>query len=71
MIRTLVLWSLRHSEAVQLILKDNYKLNRKEDDGNVSIAVLPWGTDRDKKKYYLIEGKGSKCSCGHIDLLQY
>ncbi|KAK6521624.1 hypothetical protein TWF506_001837 [Arthrobotrys conoides] len=57
MLQTLVLWVLRHSKSVGDILKDVYKPGRKTDDSNVSLAVHCWGMDREKNKYYLIEGK--------------
>lgn len=57
MLQTLILWVLRHSKAVGDIIKDVYKPGRKTDDSNVSLAVHCWGMDREKNKYYLIEGK--------------
>ena len=59
MLQTLVLWVLRHSKAVGDILKDVYKPGRKTDDSNISLAVHCWGMDREKNKYYLIEGRGT------------
>ncbi|KAK6534770.1 hypothetical protein TWF281_006071 [Arthrobotrys megalospora] len=57
MLQTLILWVLRHSKAVGDILKEVYKPGRKTDDSNVALAVHCWGMDREKNKYYLIEGK--------------
>ncbi|KAF3925632.1 hypothetical protein ABW21_db0207037 [Orbilia brochopaga] len=57
MLQTLILWVLRHSRVVGDILKEVYKPGRKTDDSNISLAVHPWGMDREKNKYYLIEGK--------------
>ncbi|KAK6541569.1 hypothetical protein TWF694_007373 [Orbilia ellipsospora] len=57
MLQTLVLWVLRHSKVVNEILREIYKPGRKTDDSNISLAVHPWGMDREKNKYYLIEGK--------------
>ncbi|KAK6350659.1 hypothetical protein TWF718_003844 [Orbilia javanica] len=57
MLQTLILWVLRHSKAVGDILKDVYKPGRKTDDSNIALAVHCWGMDREKNKYYLIEGK--------------
>lgn len=33
-----------------------YKQNRHEDDRNQALSVQPWGSDSDKRRYYLIEG---------------
>ncbi|KAF3919176.1 hypothetical protein AA313_de0201594 [Arthrobotrys entomopaga] len=55
--RTLILWVLRHSKVVNEILREIYKPGRKTDDSNIPLAVHPWGMDREKNKYYLIEGK--------------
>ena len=30
--------------------------NRHEDDLNIPLSVQPWGSDGDKRRYYLIEG---------------
>ncbi|KAF3935733.1 hypothetical protein ABW19_dt0209202 [Dactylella cylindrospora] len=57
MLETLVLWTLRHSRAIGDVIKESYKPGRKSDDSNVPVAVQPWGMDREKNKYYLIEGK--------------
>ncbi|EPS37615.1 hypothetical protein H072_8675 [Dactylellina haptotyla CBS 200.50] len=57
MLQTLILWVLRHSRVVGDIVKEIYKPGRKTDDSNIPLAVHCWGMDREKKKYYLIEGK--------------
>ncbi|KAK6349635.1 hypothetical protein TWF696_005917 [Orbilia brochopaga] len=57
MLQTLILWVLRHSRVVGDILKEVYKPGRKTDDSNIPLAVHCWGMDREKNKYYLIEGK--------------
>ena len=57
-LRTLVLWALSDSEAVQAIIKDSYKSSRQTEDRNVGLAVVPWFIDTfSKRKYYLVEGK--------------
>lgn len=33
-----------------------YKQNRHEDDRNQPLSVQPWGSDSDKRRYFLIEG---------------
>ncbi|KAL9013027.1 MAG: hypothetical protein Q9173_002252 [Seirophora scorigena] len=54
---TLVLWSLGSSETVQDIIKTMYKQQRQNDDRNQPLSVQPWGTDGDKRRYWLIEGR--------------
>jgi hypothetical protein len=34
----------------------SYKQNRHEDDLNQPLSVQPWGSDGDRRRYYLIEG---------------
>lgn len=36
-------------------MNQHYK-SRQEDDLNIAISVQPWGSDGDKRRYYLIEG---------------
>ena len=36
-------------------MNQHYK-SRQEEDLNISISVQPWGSDGDKRRYYLIEG---------------
>ena len=57
LLKTLILWSLNSSEAVQAILKESYKQQRHEDDLNQPLSVQPWGRDGDKRRYWLIEGQ--------------
>lgn len=45
------------SEAIRAILAKSYKQNRHEDDLNQPLSVQPWGSDSDKRRYYLIEGR--------------
>lgn len=55
LLRTLIHWSLASSEVVKTMINKNYR-TRHEDDLNVGLSVQPWGTDGDKRRYYLIEG---------------
>lgn len=34
----------------------SYKQNRHEDDLNQPLSVQPWGSDSDRRRYFLIEG---------------
>jgi hypothetical protein len=36
-------------------VNQHYK-TRQEDDLNIAISVQPWGSDGDKRRYFLIEG---------------
>lgn len=54
--KTLILWSLSSSEAVQAKIKESYKQARHEDDLNQPLSVQPWGRDGLKRRYWLIEG---------------
>ncbi|RYP21229.1 hypothetical protein DL765_002368 [Monosporascus sp. GIB2] len=56
LLRTLILWTLSSSEVVKGIINKSYKQNRHEDDLNQPLSVQPWGSDSDKRRYYLIEG---------------
>ncbi|TVY44784.1 hypothetical protein LOCC1_G002144 [Lachnellula occidentalis] len=56
LLRTLILWSLSSSDAVKGIIQTSYKQNRHEDDLNQPLSVQPWGSDGDKRRYYLIQG---------------
>jgi len=53
----LILWSLHSSEAVRSVITTNYKQARHEDDLNQPLSVQPWGSDSDKRRYFLIEGR--------------
>jgi hypothetical protein len=50
---------LSSSEAVRSIIATSYKQSRQEDDLNQPLSVQPWGSDSDKRRYFLIEGKDS------------
>ncbi|KAM7207394.1 hypothetical protein V8F20_002274 [Naviculisporaceae sp. PSN 640] len=55
LLRTLVQWTLSSSEVVKGMINQQYK-NRHEDDLNITLSVQPWGSDGDKRRYFLIEG---------------
>ncbi|KAI8628662.1 hypothetical protein F5Y19DRAFT_109529 [Xylariaceae sp. FL1651] len=56
LLRTLVLWTLSSSEVIKGIINQSYKQNRHEDDLNQPLSVQPWGSDSDKRRYFLVEG---------------
>ncbi|WEW56578.1 hypothetical protein PRK78_002025 [Emydomyces testavorans] len=56
-LRTLILWALSSSEAVQAKLKESYKQARQDGDRNQPLSVQPWGSDSYKRRYWLIEGR--------------
>ncbi|KAG0648523.1 hypothetical protein D0Z07_5448 [Hyphodiscus hymeniophilus] len=56
LLKTLISWSLSSSDIVRGIIATSYKQNRHEDDLNQPLSVQPWGSDGDKRRYYLIEG---------------
>ncbi|KAI1751430.1 hypothetical protein F4782DRAFT_183461 [Xylaria castorea] len=56
LLRTLVLWSLSSSEVIKGIINQSYKQNRHEDDLNQPLSVQPWGSDSDRRRYFLVEG---------------
>jgi hypothetical protein len=56
LLRTLVLWSLSSSDVVKGIITASYKQTRHEDDLNQPLSVQPWGSDADRRRYFLIEG---------------
>ncbi|PHH82692.1 hypothetical protein CDD82_5142 [Ophiocordyceps australis] len=57
LLRTLILWTMSSSETVKTLINQSYKQNRHEDDINQPRAVQPWGSDGDKRRYFLIEGQ--------------
>jgi hypothetical protein len=57
LLKSLILWSLSSSEAVQTLLRDSYKQTRQEDDKNQPLSIQPWGRDGYKRRYWLIEGQ--------------
>jgi hypothetical protein len=57
LLRTLILWSLGSSDVVRVIIAQNYKGGRWEDDLNQPLSVQAWGSDSYKRRYYLIEGQ--------------
>ena len=38
------------------MIQSSYKQNRHEDDLNQPLSVQPWGSDSDKRRYFLVEG---------------
>lgn len=56
LLKTLVLWSLGHSDAVKAIINSGYNGKRTNDDLNQPLSVQPWGFDSDKRRYFLVEG---------------
>ncbi|KAJ9196383.1 hypothetical protein DTO164E3_5884 [Paecilomyces variotii] len=56
LLKTLILWSLSSSDAVQAKIKESYKQSRRDDDLNQPLSVQPWGSDDLKRRYWLIEG---------------
>ncbi|KAI1335167.1 hypothetical protein F5Y15DRAFT_409298 [Xylariaceae sp. FL0016] len=56
LLRTLVHWSLSSSEVIKSKINQSYKQNRREDDLNQPLSVQSWGSDSDKRRYFLIEG---------------
>ena len=57
LLRTLILWSLSSSDVVKGIISTSYKQNRHDDDLNQPLSVQAWGSDADKRRYFLIEGQ--------------
>lgn len=57
LLRTLILWAVAYSETVKGLINQSYKQNRHEDDLNQPRAVKPWGSDGDKRRYFLVEGQ--------------
>jgi len=49
-------WALSSSDVIKAQITASYKQNRHEDDLNQPLSVQPWGSDGDKRRYYLIEG---------------
>jgi hypothetical protein len=48
-------WTLASSDAVKTTINQQYK-NRHDDDLNIPLSVQPWGSDGDKRRYFLVEG---------------
>ncbi|KAJ6155565.1 hypothetical protein N7470_006131 [Penicillium chermesinum] len=57
LLRSLILWSLSSSDAIQAKIKESYKQSRHDDDLNQPLSVQPWGRDSLKRRYWLIEGQ--------------
>ncbi|KAI1005620.1 hypothetical protein K3495_g2597 [Podosphaera aphanis] len=56
LLRTLTLWALSSSDVIKGIIQSSYKQSRHEDDLNQPLSVQSWGSDSEKRRYYLIEG---------------
>lgn len=56
--KALANWALMSSEHIREIISENYRGSRREDDINVELSVQPWGRDGEKRRYWLIEGRG-------------
>lgn len=57
LLRTLILWAMASSDTVKGLINQAYKQNRQEDDLNQPRSVQPWGSDGDKRRYFLVEGQ--------------
>ncbi|KAL9624990.1 MAG: hypothetical protein Q9160_000719 [Pyrenula sp. 1 TL-2023] len=57
LLKTLILWSLSSSDAIQTIIKESFKQARHDDDKNQPLSVQSWGRDGYKRKYWLVEGQ--------------
>ncbi|KAL7821555.1 hypothetical protein V8C44DRAFT_12778 [Trichoderma aethiopicum] len=57
LLRYLVLWAMSSSDTLKGLINQSYKQNRHEDDINQPRAVQPWGSDGDKRRYFLVEGQ--------------
>ncbi|RKF73328.1 hypothetical protein GcM3_094006 [Golovinomyces cichoracearum] len=56
LLRTLILWALSSSDVIKGIIQSSYKQQRQEDDLNQPLSVQPWGSDSERRRYFLIEG---------------
>lgn len=56
-LRTLIMWSLASSDVIKGIITASYKQGRRDDDINQPLSVQPWGSDGDRRRYFLIEGQ--------------
>lgn len=56
LLRTLILWSLSSSDVIKGMITASYKQSRHEDDLNQPLSVQAWGSDADRRRYFLIEG---------------
>jgi hypothetical protein len=45
------------SEVIKTLINQAYKQNRHDDDLNQPRSVQPWGSDGDKRRYFLVEGQ--------------
>ncbi|KKA26923.1 hypothetical protein TD95_004892 [Thielaviopsis punctulata] len=56
LLRTLIQWALSSSESVRTLINKSYK-NRQDEDRAIPLSIQPWGSDSDKRRYFLIEGR--------------
>lgn len=45
------------SDTVKALINQSYKQNRHEDDLNQPRSVQSWGSDGEKRRYFLVEGQ--------------
>ncbi|TWU76769.1 hypothetical protein ED733_004908 [Metarhizium rileyi] len=57
LLRILIIWAMASSDTVKGVINQAYKQNRQEDDLNQPRSVQPWGSDGDKRRYFLVEGQ--------------
>ncbi|KAG6202941.1 hypothetical protein E4U50_005976 [Claviceps purpurea] len=57
LLRTLIIWSMASSDTVKALINQSYKQNRHEDDLNQPRSVQSWGSDGEKRRYFLVEGQ--------------
>ncbi|KAJ6446360.1 hypothetical protein O9K51_01133 [Purpureocillium lavendulum] len=57
LLRALILWAMASSDTLKGLINQSYKQNRHEDDMNQPRSVQPWGSDGDKRRYFLVEGQ--------------
>ncbi|KAL5614771.1 hypothetical protein BROUX41_004860 [Berkeleyomyces rouxiae] len=56
LLRTLIHWALSSSESIRTLIAKSYK-NRLDEDRAIPLSVQSWGSDSDKRRYFLIEGR--------------
>ncbi|KAL2886649.1 hypothetical protein HOO65_060479 [Ceratocystis lukuohia] len=56
LLRTLIHWALASSESIRTLVAKSYK-NRHDEDRAIPLSVQAWGSDSDKRRYFLIEGR--------------
>ncbi|ROW12409.1 hypothetical protein VMCG_00650 [Cytospora schulzeri] len=57
LLKTLIIWTLSHSDAVKTMVNTCYNQHKRTtDDLNQPLSIQPWGHDTDKRRYFLVEG---------------